>query len=84
MGARKAPHDSDALYQSEAEIAQRVLGGRAKDWPHLAIIWEREGLPTIDPFTGMRFWPAVDQFFRSRHGLSSWHVPAQADGVETW
>ncbi len=84
MGARRKPEVSDSLYKSEAEIATLVLGDRAPLWPDLAVIWEREGLPKIDPITGMRFWPAVDLFFKRRHGLIRQHVPAQADGVETW
>jgi hypothetical protein len=74
----------DALYKAEAEIARRVLGDRARDWQDLAVLWEREGLPKIDPITGMRFWLAVERFFKRRHGLTMQHVPAQADGAETW
>ena len=75
---------TETLYESEAEIAKRVLGKRASLWRDLAVIWEREGLPAIDPITGMRFWPAVELFFKRRHGLIRRHVPTQADGVETW
>lgn len=42
------------LYPDEAEIAQRVLGRRAREWPSKAIILEREGLPKIDPLMGDR------------------------------
>jgi hypothetical protein len=30
---------------------------------------ERQGLPKIDPLMKGRFWPAVEAFFRNRHGL---------------
>lgn len=72
------------LYKSEAEIAQLVLGGSVTDWAALAHVWEREGLPRIDPMTGLRFWPAVESFLLRRHGLSNSSVPTQADGSETW
>jgi hypothetical protein len=76
--------DVVSLYMSEADIAARVLGDDAKRWPDVAAIWEREGLPRIDPLTGKRFWPAVETFLLSRHGLTTARIPAQADGVETW
>jgi hypothetical protein len=75
---------SASLYKSEREIAALVLGPDAGRWPSLAAIWEREGLPTIDTMAGMRFWPAVRAFFDRRHGLMQGHVPARADGDETW
>jgi hypothetical protein len=73
-----------ALYLGESEIAGRVLGDDAAQWPELAAVWEREGLPKKDPMTGKRFWPAVARWFAFRHGLAAQHIPAQADGVETW
>ena len=57
------------LYPDEAEIARRVLGGRAQEWPGKAAVLERDGLPKIDPLMGGRFWPAVRQWFLDRHGL---------------
>jgi hypothetical protein len=47
------------LYPDEAEIARRVLGKRAREWPGKAVLLERDGLPKIDPLMGGRFWPAV-------------------------
>jgi hypothetical protein len=32
------------LYPDEAEIARRVLGGRAQEWPGKAAVLERDGL----------------------------------------
>jgi hypothetical protein len=57
------------LYPDEAEIARRVLGERAQEWPGKAAVLERDGLPKIDPLMGGRFWPAVRQCFLDRHGL---------------
>jgi hypothetical protein len=59
------------LYPDEAEIARRVLGGRAREWPGKVAVLERDGLPKIDPLMGGRFWPAVQQFFLDRHGVAA-------------
>jgi len=59
------------LYPDEAEIARRVLGERAREWPGMAAVLEREGLPKIDRLLGGRFWPAVHQFFLDRHGAAA-------------
>lgn len=80
-----AANDNGALYLPEAAIAQRVLGSRsAKQWSALATVWEREGLPRIDPMTGCRYWPAVRAFLDRRHGLTRVTVPVSADGAENW
>lgn len=73
-----------SLYKDEREIARLVLGGDAKGWSALAAIWEREGLPKIDPMTGKRFWPAVEKFLYRRHGLVVDDVPSKVDGAEQW
>lgn len=78
---RDAP---SALYKLESEIAVLVLGVGAKNWSAVAAVWEREGLPRIDPMTGMRFWPAVQSFLMRRHGIIGAAVPTQPDGSETW
>ncbi|MCP3383207.1 hypothetical protein NLM31_22835 [Bradyrhizobium sp. CCGUVB4N] len=59
------------LYPSEDEIAALVLGEkRAKEWPSLALHLEnKEGLPRVDKQMGGRFWPAIDGYFRQRHGM---------------
>ncbi len=84
MTRRPANNDAPPLYMGEPDIAARVLGDDAERWPEIAAMWEREGLPRIDPLTGLRFWPAVEKFFLRRHGLSAAFVPSQADGLETW
>jgi hypothetical protein len=73
-----------SLYKPESEIAALVLGAGAKNWASIAAVWEREGLPRIDPMTGMRFWPAVQSFLMRRHGIIDAAVPTQPDGSETW
>lgn len=81
----KADNDNSALYLSEACIAQRVLGTGAKArWESIAAVWEREGLPRIDPMTGCRYWPAVRSFLDRRHGLSQAVLPTTVDGAENW
>jgi hypothetical protein len=50
------------LYPDEAEIARRVLGDRAREWPGEVVILEREGLLKIDPLMGGRFWPPYRNF----------------------
>ena len=78
-----APQPS-SLYPDEGELAQCILGKKAKQWPSIAPILEQEGLPEIDPLTGGRFWPAVLAFLDRRHGLRKDQVPASADGEELW
>jgi hypothetical protein len=80
MSRRSTP----TLYKAEGEIAELVLGAGAAKWNSIAAVWEREGLPRIDPMTGMRFWPAVESFLLRRHGLITSIVPTQPDGSETW
>jgi hypothetical protein len=70
------------LYPCEAEIARR-LSQSEKHWRRIAPRLEREGLPKIDPLMGGRFWPAVEAFFRNRHGLGNM-LAAQPDGEEKW
>jgi hypothetical protein len=81
---KKASAAALSLYKPEAEIAELVLGAGARNWTAISIIWEREGLPRIDPMTGMRFWPAVQSFLLRRHGLVEALIPTQPDGIETW
>jgi hypothetical protein len=60
------------LYPSEAQIAREVLGpNRLDEWKALAQGLEREGLPEIDPRFGGRYWPAVELWFRVRHGIAT-------------
>ncbi len=81
----RAANDNSPLYLSEASIAARILGPKAKtQWDALALIWEREGLPRIDPLTGCRYWPAVRAFLDRRHGLTQSTLPSSVDGLENW
>ena len=70
------------LYPCEAEIARR-LSQSEKNWRRIAPQLERQGLPKIDPIMKGRFWPAVEAFFRNRHGLGNMVAP-QPDGEERW
>jgi hypothetical protein len=75
--------DAAPLFVTEEQLAHR-LGCKPSDWKSHAPIFEREGLPAIDPLTGKRYWPAVRRWFDARHGLTAAHVPAAADGPEDW
>jgi hypothetical protein len=63
--------DRTPLYPDEATIALAVLGPkRAKEWPYIAVHLEnKHGLPRVDREMGGRFWPAVEAYFRIRHGM---------------
>jgi hypothetical protein len=62
---------ADTLYPPESDIAILVLGTkRAKEWPRIAAHLEaKHDLPPVDAEMGGRFWPAVKQYFYSRHGM---------------
>jgi hypothetical protein len=59
------------LFPDEETIAIEIMGARrAKDWPEKArYLEDKHGLPRIDELMGGRFWPAVVEFFRVRHGM---------------
>ena len=59
------------LYPDEETIAIEIMGARrAKDWPEKArYLEDKHGLPRLDELMGGRFWPAVVEFFRARHGM---------------
>jgi hypothetical protein len=59
------------------------LSQSEKHWRTIAPQLERQGLPKIDPVMKGRFWPAVEAFFRNRHGLGNM-VGSQPDGEEMW
>lgn len=69
--AGRAPHlEPSCLYPDEAEIARLVLGPkRSKAWPGLAVLFERQGMPKVDPQTGGRYWPKVKEFLDRRERL---------------
>jgi hypothetical protein len=62
-------------YPTEAEIGRAVLGDRAKEWPALAIILERRGMPGIDPLMGGRPWRKVEKFFDTLEDLDAEGAP---------
>lgn len=67
---RPASLDALPLYPAESDLARVVVGAeRAGQWDAIAQMLEREGLPVIDTLMGGRFLPAVEAFFRVRHGL---------------
>ena len=64
------PAELAPLYPSEAELAVLVFGrARAGQWPAVASVLEKRGLPPINPRYGGRFWPAVVRFFHIEEGL---------------
>jgi hypothetical protein len=74
----RAPADMP-LYPSEDQIAVAVMGpARAKEWPGKArYLQDKHGLPPVDELMGGRYWPAVEEFFRARHGVA---LPKTVDG----
>ena len=72
--------DKIPLYPDEDTIARQVVGPkRAREWPDKArYLEDKEGFPRIDVLMGGRFWPAVVEYFRARHGLM---LPGGADPV---
>ena len=79
------PHPTTLpLYMDDAEIGKLVLGSGAKDWPNIAAVLEKEGLPRIDPLTGKRYYPAVRRFLDARHNLVESKPASMVDGEETW
>ena len=50
---------------------------------HDAAAVRRQGLPKIDPIMKGRFWPAVEAFFRNRHGMGNL-IASEPDGEERW
>ena len=72
------------LYPTEQELARCILGKKEKQWSSIVPTLEKEGLPRVDPLFGGRFWPAVRAFLDRRHGLLKGHIPATADGHESW
>lgn len=71
-----------SLYATEDEIAAAVCGRNKSQWPSLAPVLEREGLPQIDPIIGGRYVPAVKAWFDAKNGLGK--SPEAVDGQEEW
>lgn len=74
---------TDPLYLPDRQIAARLLGRHAGEWPVYIAAWERAGMPAADPVTGLRYWPAIRAWFDLRHGLGGEAcVSLVPDGVE--
>lgn len=71
------------LYATEAQIAHR-LGYKLTTWKANAHLFEREGMPAIDPLSGRRYWPAIQKWFDARHGVTEANVPGAIDGPENF
>lgn len=50
----------------------------------MAVVLEREGLPTVDPLFGRRYWPALKAYLDRRAGISTAGVGVVPDGKENW
>lgn len=61
--------EPSCLYPDETELARVLLGKRAKEWPAIAKVEERAGLPRVSLQYGGRYWPAVRAFYDRRHQL---------------
>lgn len=59
------------LYPTEDEIARKVLGKRAREWPSIARSLAGKGLPPVDPQFGGRYWPAVKQYLDTRNRIGT-------------
>ena len=58
------------LFADEKSLSEAVLGrGMYTHWRAVVPLLERRGFPTIDGLMGGRYWPAVDAYFRVRHGV---------------
>jgi hypothetical protein len=69
--------DKLPLYPTEDELARAILGSRAREWPSIAVLDERKGLPKIDPVRGGRYRPAVQAFYDKVGGLGVTDAPRQ-------
>lgn len=70
------------LYAKDEELGEAVLGRERKhEFSALAQLYERDGMPKINPVWGGRYTLSVKQFLDAQNGLSS-AVPLAANGVE--
>jgi hypothetical protein len=69
------------LYPTEQQIASAVMGvDRAKEWPSKAkYLEDKHGLPPVDELMGGRFWPAIVEYFKTRHGVD---LPKSVDAPQ--
>lgn len=82
----KAAVADPPLFLPDEEIAQRILGARAREFKALAPLLERRGFPKIDAVMGGRYWPAVKRFFDVENGLVETRplAPSGREDVEAW
>jgi len=73
------------LYAPDEIVAELVLGERFKLWrPELVRQLEREGLPPARRLMGMRYLPAVFNFFDKREGVGHGRDSEPEDGPENF
>jgi hypothetical protein len=71
------------LFADDGALGTALLGtDRSRDWPPLAAILERRGLPKVDALMGGRYVPAVRAFFDRDYGLAGASAPLTPDGPE--
>lgn len=63
--------DELPLYATDKQLAEALLGERARLWPAIARHFEgRHGLPPVNPLFGGRYVPAVVKFFDALNGVN--------------
>lgn len=69
-------------FADDDAIGLALLGPRrACEWKALAPLYERDGLPKMDPRLGCRYVPAVRAFFDNSYGLAP-SAPKAPNGIE--
>ncbi len=76
---KKQPQEPSCLYPSEDELARLILGDRAPQWPTIAKVEERVGLPRVQHQYGGRYWPAVKAFYDRRFKSIEEHTAEEED-----
>jgi hypothetical protein len=89
MSAARRNLETLPLFATDDLLGDALLGSdRAQEWLQIAPLWEKRGLPKIDPMMGGRYVPAVRAFFDHQYGLDLGNGgPLAPDGVEdfkTW
>jgi len=74
--------DELPLYSTDKDLAEALLGDRAKMWPAIAKHYEGRGLPPVDSLFGGRYVPAVIKFFDAVNGVNGAAPIPAADGEE--
>lgn len=69
------------LYVDDDLLSQLVLGDKAKQWPAIRAMLEREGMPAARrAMGGLRYLPAALRFFDAREGLAAVAADIVEDG----